>query len=389
MALKFAERLRVVQPMKRGHLVLVVLLLTFTGAHATGRWTEARANAWYRHQPWLIGANYIPANAINQLEMWQNATFDPARIDIELGWAESVGMNTVRVFLHDLVWQQDKAAFKKRISRFLSIADKHNIRTIFVLFDSCWNPDPKLGPQQPPKAGVHNSGWVQAPGAAALLDPRQYPRLEAYVEGVVGAFAQDRRVLAWDLWNEPDNTNDASYASLEPANKLALVQTLLPRVFEWARSADPIQPLTSGVWRDASPPLQAQSPIARIQIENSDIITFHNYDVPELFERQIEALKRYDRPIICTEYMARGLGSTFEGILPIARRTRVAAINWGLVAGKTQTFLPWDSWKTPYVGREPALWFHDVFQTDGTPYRADEVRLLRQLTNTAKPRAEK
>ena len=147
-----------------------------------------------------------------------------------------------------MLWKQDPEGFKKRINIFLTIAQKHKIRPIFVLFDSCWDPNPKLGKQRAPRPGVHNSGWVQSPGADALKEPSQYPRLEAYVKGVVGAFARDKRILAWDVWNEPDNTNDGSYASEEPPNKVELVLALLPRVFEWAREAGATQPLTSGVW---------------------------------------------------------------------------------------------------------------------------------------------
>lgn len=373
--------------MKRGYFVLLGLLLGLTAAHAAERWTEANANAWYGRQPWLVGANYVPATSINQLEMWQVATFDPARIDLELGWAEDIGMNTVRVFLHDLLWQQDEAGFKSRISKFLTIANKHHIRSIFVLFDSCWDPDPKLGPQHPPKPGVHNSGWVQSPGARALADPSQYPRLEAYVKGVVGAFAQDSRVLAWDIWNEPDNTNGPSYGSLEPNNKEALVEALLPQAFAWARAANPTQPLTSGLWHDNPSATEKLQPIARIQVENSDIISFHNYNSPQGFDQRIDSLQQYHRPILCTEYMARGIGSTFEGNLPVAKKHKVAAISWGLVAGKTQTILPWDSWKKPYTDREPAPWFHDVFRADGTPYRPEEVRLFRALTKKTKASA--
>jgi GH35 family endo-1,4-beta-xylanase len=211
-------------------------------------WSEKTARSWYARQPWLVGSNYIPATAVNQLEMWQADTFDPERIDTELGWARSLGMNTVRVFLHDLLWQQDAAGFCSRIDIFLRIADKHKIRPMLVLFDSCWDPFPQLGQQQAPNPGVHNSGWVQSPGASALTDPDQYPRLAAYVKGVVGAFARDKRILAWDVWNEPDNLNTLSYGPLEPANKIELVLALLPKAFQWARAARPTQPLTSAVW---------------------------------------------------------------------------------------------------------------------------------------------
>jgi hypothetical protein len=343
------------------------------------RWTEKAANDWYARQPWLVGSNYIPSTAINELEMWQAESFDPRRIDMELGWAESLGLNTMRVFLHDLLWQQDPAAFKKRIDIFLGIAHKHNIRPLFVLFDSCWDPDPKLGKQHAPTPGVHNSGWLQSPGAAALRDPSQYPRLEAYVKGVVGAFANDKRILGWDVWNEPDNTNDGSYAKLEPPNKEELVLALLPQVFEWARKGGASQPLTSGVWKgDWSDP-EKLGAMEKIQLALSDVISFHNYDAPDVFEKRAQSLQQYHRPILCTEYMARGNGSTFQGTLPIAKKYHVAAINWGLVAGKTQTYLPWDSWKNPYVNREPSIWFHEIFRANGQPYRQEEADFIRTI----------
>jgi hypothetical protein len=249
------------------------------------------------------------------------------------------------------------------------------------LFDSCWDPDPRLGKQREPRPGVHNSGWVQSPGARALEDPAQYPRLEAYVKGVVGAFSNDNRVLGWDLWNEPDNTNNGSYGELEPKTKIVVVAALLPQVYDWARSVHPKQPLTSGVWKDGWSSPDKLDAVEKIQIEMSDVLSFHDYGKPEEFEERIHWLQRYHRPMICTEYMARGNGSTFQGSLPIAKKYHVAAINWGLVAGKTQTYLPWDSWKHPYVDREPAVWFHEIFRNDGTAYKPEEVALISKLTH--------
>jgi hypothetical protein len=346
---------------------------------AAARWTEKAANEWYARQPWLVGSNYIPSYAINELEMWQADTFDPARIDLELGWAESLGMNTMRVFLHDLLWQQDPAGFQKRVEQFLQIAAKHHIRPIFVLFDSVWDPNPQLGKQRAPTPGVHNSGWLQSPGASALKDASQYPRLEGYVKGIVGAFANDARVLGWDVWNEPDNVNSDAYGKFEPPNKVDLVLALLPQVFAWARAAGATQPLTSGVWNgDWSSP-EKLSAMERIQINESDVISFHSYSKPENFEKHVLELQQYHRPLICTEYMARSRGSTFQGTLPIAKKYNAGAINWGLVAGKTQTYLPWDSWQKPYTDREPAVWFHEVFRTDGQPYRQEEADFIRQI----------
>jgi len=365
-------------------LILAVLAGTVafaTPAAARDRWTPEQAKSWYGPQRWLVGANYLPANAINQFEMWQPETFDPARIDLELGWAQKMGMNTMRVFLHDQLWEKDPKGFAKRIDTFLTIAHKHGIKPLFVLFDSCWDPDPKMGPQHPPIPGVHNSGWVQSPGTAALQDPKQYPRLEAYVKGVVGAFAKDDRILGWDVWNEPDNGAD-QYAG-QPANKAQLVTQLLPSVFQWARSANPTQPLTSGVWQGTDwAPGDKHRPIEDVQLNESDVITFHDYSWPETMELRMTKLEAYGRPIICTEYMARGAGSTFDGSLPLGKKHKIGMINWGFVDGKEQTRLPWDSWQRPYVGGvTPTLWFHDVLHTDGTPYRQAEVDLITKLTS--------
>ena len=367
-------------------LLVICSLVTLAAAPAPlARWSAAKANQWYATQPWLVGSNYIPATAINELEMWQAETFDPKTIDKELGWAESLGMTTMRVFLHDLVWQQDADGYRERINRFLDIAARHRIKPLLVLFDSCWDPDPRIGRQRDPRPGVHNSGWLQSPGARALQDPQEYPRLKAYVTDVVKAFGKDPRVLGWDIWNEPDNTNTNSYGSAEPKNKIELVLALLPQAFEWSREAGAEQPLTSGVWRGDWSSDDKLSPMERVQLEASDVISFHNYDNAAEFEKRIKWLQRLHRPILCTEYMARGNGSTFQGSLPIAQKYKVAAINWGFVAGKTQTYLPWDSWQKPYVNREPPIWFHEIFRQDGTPYKQDEVDLIRKLTGAPVP----
>ena len=366
-------------------MIAALLLVCAPLAHAQdagARWSKEKADAWYAQQPWLLGANYTTSNAINQLEMFQAATFDPDAIDRELGWAhEKFGMNTMRVYLHDLLWQQDPKGFVKRLDQFLAIAAKHDIRPMLVLFDSCWDPDPVLGAQHRPIPGVHNSGWLQSPGRHQLVDPANDAHFRAYVQGVVGAFANDKRVLAWDVWNEPDNPGGGNYMDKQLPREQARIEELLPQVFAWARAKKPIQPLTSGVWigDDWSPGAKTLNAIQRTQLEQSDVISFHNYEQPESFEERIRQLRGHDRPLICTEWLARGNGSNVDTILPIARRENIGMINWGFVDGAIQTRVPWDSWQRPYTMQEPTLWFHDLLKADGTPYRAREVEIFRSL----------
>jgi hypothetical protein len=342
------------------------------------RWSPDRANRWYQAQGWLVGANYITSNAINQLEMFQAGTFDPRRIDTELGWAQFHGLNTARVFLHDQLWAQDRQGFQGRLAQFVAIAARHRIKPLFVLFDSCWDPFPRVGRQRAPRPGVHNSGWVQSPGAERLDDRRYTGVLYDYVTGVLSQFRDDDRVLGWDLWNEPDNPARV-YRQVERKDKQERVADLLPQVFSWARTVNPRQPLTSGVWQGDWADPQRRSAISGIQLDNSDVITFHCYDKPDAFEGRITELSPLGRPILCTEYMARTKGSTIEGVLPIAKQHNVGAINWGLVAGKTQTYFPWDSWDHPYP-TIPKMWFHDLLRPDGQPFQDTEIQTIRTLT---------
>ena len=153
-------------------------------------------------------------------------------------------------------------------------------------------------------------------------------------------------------------------------------------MFAWARDAHPSQPLTSGIFQQNFTPIGSEkpTPVTEIQLAESDVLSFHNYSWPEDFEKHVVGLEKHNRPLICTEYMARSAGSTFDSILPIAKKHRVAAINWGFVSGKTQTNLPWDSWEKPYVKTQPTVWFHDVLRADGTPYREREAEIMRELT---------
>ena len=323
------------------------------------RWSTEKANAWYQTHAWISGANFTPSTAINQLEMWQADTFDPTTIDRELGWAEGIGFNTMRVFMYSLAWQQDPAGFKKRLNDYLAIADKHHIQTILVFFDDCWNKEAKIGPQPAPKIGVHNSGWLQDPGDPASRDSATFVKLKPYVTDVLTSFAHDKRILLWDLFNEPGNSGKVD-ASLP----------LVRNTFAWARAVNPDQPLSMGLWNWGFEALNTY------QAQHSDVITYHDYDEAPAHQRIIEMLKTHGRPLICTEYMARPRNSRFVNIMPLLKKKNVGAINWGLVDGKTNTKYQWD---VPVAdGGEPGEWFHEVFHKDGTPYHQDETNLIRK-----------
>ncbi len=313
--------------------------------------------------------------------MFQPGTYDPRRIDQELGWARLHGLNTVRVFLHDQLWAQDSRGFQTRLAQFVGITARHRIKPLFVLFDSCWDPHPQVGRQKAPTPGVHNSGWVQGPGADRIDDKSYTRTLQDYVTGVMTQFRNDDRVLGWDVWNEPDNPAP-QYARVERGDKLDRVADLLPQVFSWARSVDARQPLTSGVWDGEWADPASRTTIQNIQLTNSDVVSFHSYAGPSTFESRINELTPHGRPILCTEYMARSQGSTVESILPVAKRHNVGAINWGLVAGKTQTYFPWDSWNHPYSA-VPKVWFHDLLRPDGNAFDNTESRTIRSLGASA------
>jgi len=328
------------------------------------QWTVVRANEWYAKEKWPVGTNFTPSNAINTIEMWDAETYDSATIDRELGWIKEMGFNTQRVNFHYLVWVRNPETFKMRVANFLDLCEKHQQKVMFVFFDDCWNRNPTLGKQPNPIPGVHNSGWVQCPGGVVQNgDTALWKVLEAFEKDVIYYFRDDKRILCWDLYNEPGNS-DYLNKSLP----------LLKKSFEWAREINPSQPITSGLWNYSD----AFKDLNEFCTQNSDIITFHHYDNASDLENLITKLKVHGRPIMCTEYMARGRDSRFQSHLPIFKKDKIGAINWGFVSGKTQTIYPWGS---PVGVAEPALWHHDILRQDGSPYDSLEVKFIKQITS--------
>ena len=328
----------------------LVLTTAARAAEVPGPWPTERANAWYAQQPWLVGCNFLPSTAVNDVEMWQADSFDAATIERELGWARDLGFNSVRVFLNFVVWQADADGLKQRFDRFLAIADQRGVRAMPVLLDDCnfAGRVAAIGRQPDPVPGVHNSQWVSSPPLAMVTDQAAWQQLEHYVKDMVGAFANDRRVAVWDLYNEPGNSGLGAKS-----------QPLMEAAFMWAREMNPSQPLTVGAWTDF------QSPLSRRMMELSDVVSFHGYDGRGGIEAKLKTCGEYGRPVLCTEWLFRQGGNRFETMLPLFRDRRIGCYNWGLVAGRTQTYFHWGSPKgTP----EPAVWQHDILRRDGTPY---------------------
>ena len=378
------------------------------------KWSEEKINKWYQDQPWLVGTNFITSSSINQLEFWQEDTFDPALIEKELKLSASLGMNTHRVFLHDLLWQQDSLGFMDRIDQFLGISERYGIKTMLVFFDDVWHPKPQLGKQIEPIAHIHNSGWVQSPGVKILTDTLTHHFLASYVKGIVKMFKHDSRILCWDLYNEPGQYNGAPRVSkervieiykniginltenelpkyyrhaMEPENpeKRMFTLALIKKVFDWVREINPSQPITAGIYESTIPYWGDYENLPELEqfiINNSDIISYHDYGDKKGSAQKIKELKKYNRPLLCTEYLAREYNNTFEELLPLFKQNRIGAFNWGLVSGKTNTIYPWKSWDSTYTG-PPKIWHHDLFHLNGEPFSVDEIEFIKNMTSSA------
>ena len=342
------------------------------------KWSIESISNWHEDIGWLVGANFLPSSAINQLEMFQQETYDEKTISRELDWAKQLGFNSMRVYLHDLLWE-DKKSFINNFNSFLDCCFEKNIRLLVVLFDDCHRPNPQSGIQPLPLRGLHNSGWAQSPGHKIVNDINQninleIPRLKLFVQEVLDLYRDDERIFMWDIYNEPGQFGIGD-------NSLKL----LTHTWDWAKEVRPSQPLTSCLEGSVG------KEIISLNKRNSDVITFHTYESTKL-ESTISELKEIGRPLMCTEYMAREFGTTFEFSLPIFKKNNVSCFNWGFVAGKSQTHFGWetimkiqelmdakDYLKEDEQIPEPQLWFHDIYRKDGTPFDAKETDFIKNF----------
>jgi len=323
------------------------------------RWSADQAWDWYNRLPWQCGFNYLPSTSVNFIEFWRDETFDYPTIHRELALAASVGFNACRVNLVYELWEMEAEAMRKNLDRFLVAAAANGLSTTICFFDDCCvdGQQPKAGPQLPPIPGICNSRQIPSPAKALVTDRSGWGGLERYVTDIMTHFTGDERILCWDLYNEPGQSDlrDKSLPLLEAS-------------FAWARACRPTQPLTTGTW------LEELTALNDASNELSDFISFHTYCPLPGTIRIYESLLKYGRPIVCTEWMARTLGSRVETHLPFFKDKKIGCYSWGLVNGRTQTDIPWSHLE------KTGEWFHDLFHANGKPYRDEEIEVIKKLT---------
>ena len=361
--------------------ILLILLSISTCAQARDVWSPEKANEWFKKQPYRAGVNYVPSYAINSIEFWQNESFNIDVIEKELALMSSVGFNAVRIFLSDIVWKYQEREAMKNLESFLRAADKYGIGSMIVFFTNGGKLGAKLG-KQPEPAGLHNSGWFKTPDMDIFRDKSKWGYLERYVKVVVSKYADDPRVICWDVYNEPGGimskhivgaTEGLSKDDIQILENLCV--DFLKESAKWARECNPSQPITFGVYRPDDDRIGMI--LNKIQYSESDVISYHSYS-PLLSQiQQVKKLKKYGRPIMCTEWMGRNHGSTFMPILGYLKDNNVWSFSFGLVAGKIEAYLPWPN--SIKLGDDSGIWFHDIFYPDHTPYCPEEVEYIKRI----------
>ncbi len=325
------------------------------------RWAPDRVETWYENMGVVKGVNYIPRNAVNSTEMWAEETFDPEVIDEELGWAKNAGYTTLRVQLQYAVWEADPEGFIDRMETFFDLAEDYDMRVVPVLFDdrNFAQREPFLGQQPEPIPGEHNARWTPSPGAEVVRDRSKWGGLEEYVTSILEEFKRDDRVAYWDLYNR--SGDDDLWEETLP---------LMDQAFNWAREVDPKQPLAVAAWT------RPESAMSSRMLEKSDIITFQSFKSASEVEALLLLLKRYDRPIICSDWLMRQKDNNFQKILPLFSVNRVGWFNRGLVNGKTQEWIQQDDYRSE---TNPELWQQDVFTADGEAYDEEEIQMIQEF----------
>lgn len=356
------------------------------------KWTCEKAWKWQGEKPWIVGCNFVPADCINAIEIWQEEGFDGVlrAAECEIRLAAEIGMNSVRMILPFHVWKYQRKGFLERLERMLAMLDGHGVTLVPIFFDDCgrgpvecYSEKVHFGRQPEPVKGCHG-GYAPVkkmdsinPTYSYVDEPGNWPDMERFVRDVVSAHRTDERILMWDIWNEPGNSGGNG------AGNVGKSMGIMEKVFAWTRQEDPVQPLTAGCWdfygdyfRDGG--CGEFTEIEKKALELSDVISWHYYGNYEKSCMLIGKLKEYRRPLFITEWLHRPFGNYVEEMLPLFKKEKIGCYNWGLVNGKTQTHEPWD-WILD-MDLDFGRWQHDLFYSDHTPYSEQEINLFKELT---------
>ena len=348
------------------------------------KWSKERIWAWYNSRPWIRGCNYMSADCANRVDQWQELGFEErlATTEQELALMAQTGYNSIRIILEFIVWKEQHDGFMARFERYLQVCAKYGISCMVVFGNDCMRPKGlevnRIG-EQSVDWGYHGGRKLSQHGSLgvgySLLDEPELA-LEHYemVREIVTKYKDDERILIWDVFNEPGNTGRGNMS--------------LPHMLKYVeiiREIDPIQPITAAVYTMASKKVVDNlNEIEKAALDCSDIVSYHDYSPYENNIEILYELKKLGRPILNTEWLARCLGNNVEEMFPLFFLEKIGCYNWGFVAGKYQTYEPWNTvWeryeKDPNLKWDFTKWFHDLYRPNHRPYNPAEIKLIRHF----------
>lgn len=358
-----------------------------------GRWSKERVWKWYNERPWIRGCNYMSRDCANRIDQWQEHGFEE-RFETtceELKLAAETGFNSIRIIPEFYVWLKEHDGFMQRLERYVAAADKFGISCMVVFGNDCCPPKEEalnrlhLG-EQHVDWGYHGGrkisqhGRFEGAGYSVLDDPETAEKFYEFVREIVEKYKNDERIIIWDVFNEPGNSRRYSMSHLH-----------MKKFFEIIRKIDPIQPLTAGIFSVSGYFDYGKLPeIEKFGLENSDIISYHNYNSYINNVLELKRLKEFERPVINTEWLNRCAGNNVEEMFPLFFLEKVGCYNWGFVAGKYQTYEPWNTiWDDLKSGAEYAKnydftkWLHDLYRPSLNPYNPKEIEIIKTICGLA------
>ena len=356
------------------------------------RWTKEEAWKWYEAYPWIRGCNYMSADSANRVDQWQSLGFEERMktTEEEFRLARETGFNSIRVLIEYVVWKEEHDGFLERFDRYLDLAAKYGLSVMVVLANDgmpAKGPDYKLPyiGEQTYDWGYHG-GRKHSPHAVQtepaphfyLDDPVTREDYFRMVSEIVRLHRTDERIIVWDVYNEAGHSN---------RKEISIPN--VKRMFELVRAEDPVQPLTACVCprRDEARELPE---IEKICLENSDVISYHFYHNFQRHAEILKHLKAYGRPLFCTEWLCRCFHNNVADLFPLFYMEGIACYNWGFVAGKYQTYEPWELvWTNVENGTYDDVhvdftkWFHDLYRPNHRPYDPEEIGIIQKYAGLA------